>query len=107
VNEGPVPPLGGGLAAVDPADGSVIWRHRLGSLDSGAATVAKDVVFTSTIDGRVYALSTSKGSVLWSTKAPAGINSFPAVTRRMLIVGAGAPTKAKHGRGELIAYSIP
>ena len=107
VNEGPVPPLGGGLAAVDPADGRVIWRHRLGSLDSGAATVAKDVVFTSTIDGRVYALSAKHGSTLWSTKAPAGINSFPAVTRKMLIVGAGAPTKAKHGRDELIAYSLP
>lgn len=97
----------GGLAAVSPATGAVLWRHRFGDLDSGAATVANDVVFTSTYDGTVYALSSRDGSVLWKTKAPAGINSFPAVTRTMLIVGAGAQTGAKHPRYELLAYSLP
>jgi outer membrane protein assembly factor BamB len=66
------------------------------------------VVFTSTYDGTVYALSTRTGATLWQTKAPAGINAFPAVTRTMLIVGAGARTsaaKAPHGR--IIAYSLP
>jgi outer membrane protein assembly factor BamB len=97
----------GGLAAVDPATGTIIWKHTFKDIDSGAATIANNVVFTSTFDGTIYALSTKTGAVIWSTKAPAGINSFPAVTRTMLIVGAGAPT----GRGSkpnamIVAYSL-
>jgi outer membrane protein assembly factor BamB len=96
----------GGLAAVDPATGAVIWKRPFKSLDIGAATVANDVVFTSTYSGTSYALSARDGSVLWSAKAPTGINSFPAVTKTMLIVGAGAPSAAKHPKNEIIAYSL-
>jgi alcohol dehydrogenase (cytochrome c) len=98
----------GGLAAVDAATGAVRWQHRFTTLDSGAATVADNVVFTSTYDGTIDALSTKTGATLWRTKAPAGINSFPAVTRTMLIVGAGARTSAKKTpHGLVIAYSLP
>jgi alcohol dehydrogenase (cytochrome c) len=98
----------GGLAAVDVATGAVRWRRRFGTLDSGAATVARDVVFTSTYTGSIYALSTKTGATLWRTEAPAGINSFPAVTGTMLIVGAGARTSAKTApRGVIVAYSLP
>jgi len=96
----------GGMAAVNPATGAVIWKHPFKKLDVGAATVANDVVFTSTYDGISYALSTKDGSVLWSAKAPTGINSFPAVTKTMFIVGAGAPSAAKHPVNEIIAYSL-
>jgi alcohol dehydrogenase (cytochrome c) len=101
------PKPAGGLAAVRPSTGSVLWKHRFDDLDSGAATVANDVVFTSTFGGTVYALSTRSGAVLWKAKTPAGINSFPAVTRTMLLVGAGAPTRARHPHYELVAYSLP
>ena len=108
VRGGPVPPASGGLAAVDAATGAIIWKRTLRSIDSGAATVANDVVFTSTYDGTIDALSTKTGAVLWTTKAPDGIDSFPAITRTMLIVGAGAPTStAKTPRGEIIAYALP
>jgi alcohol dehydrogenase (cytochrome c) len=97
----------GGLAAVDAATGAVLWKHALPIIDTGAATVADDVVFTSTFTGTIYALSTKTGATLWKTKAPAGINSFPAVTRTMLIVGAGARTSAtKTPKGELVAYAL-
>ena len=76
------------------------------ALDIGAATVANDVVFTSTYDGVSYGLSAKTGSVLWSAKAPTGINSFPAVTKTMFIVGAGAPSAAKNPTNEIIAYSL-
>ena len=42
----------------------------------GAATVSNDVVFTSTLSGKVYALSTRDGSTLWSAQAPSGVNGF-------------------------------
>ncbi|MGH7665938.1 MAG: PQQ-binding-like beta-propeller repeat protein [Candidatus Dormibacteria bacterium] len=97
----------GGLAAVNAATGAIEWTHHLNSLDAGAATVADDVVFTSTTSGEIYGLSTTSGAVLWSAKTPVGINSFPAVTQNMLIVGAGAPSSAKkQTKGVLIAYSL-
>jgi hypothetical protein len=92
----------GGLAAVNPATGAVIWKHSFKALDIGAATVANDIVFTSTFNGASYALSTKDGSALRSAKASTGINSFPAVTKTMFIVGAGAPSAAKNATNDLI-----
>jgi len=96
----------GGLTAVDATTGKVLWQHNLPSMDLGAATVANDVVFTSTYAGTVYAFDTQTGKALWTTKAPAGINSFPAVDGDTLLVGAAAPGFYKHPRFELIAYSL-
>ena len=91
---------------MNPATGAVRWTHPFPKIDVGAATVANDTVFTSTYDGTIYALSNRTGATLWSTKAPVGVNSFPAVTKTMLIVGAGAPSTAKKPLNELIAYSL-
>ena len=108
VRGGPVLPVSGGIAAVATVDGTVLWKHTFTTMDAGAATVADDVVFTSTYDGTVYALSAKTGATLWKAKAPAGINSFPAVTKTMVVVGAGAPTStSKAPKGEIIAYSLP
>ena len=96
----------GGLTAVDAATGKVLWQHNLPSMNFGAATVANDVVFTSTYTGTVYAFDTQTGKTLWTTKAPAGINSFPAVDGDTLLVGAGAPGFDKHPHFELVAYSL-
>jgi alcohol dehydrogenase (cytochrome c) len=98
---------GGGLAAVNATTGQIVWKHIFNSLDSGAATIAGNVVFTSTFNGKIYALAATTGAVLWSAQAPAGINSFPAVTKDMLIIGAGAPVASgKHATDEIIAYSL-
>jgi outer membrane protein assembly factor BamB len=96
----------GGLTAVDAATGKVLWQHKLPSLNLGAATIANDVVFTSDYAGTLYAFSTQTGKTLWTTKAPAGINSFPAVDGDTLLVGAAAPGFDKHLRFELVAYSL-
>jgi outer membrane protein assembly factor BamB len=97
----------GGLAALDVASGKVLWQHKLPSMDFGGATVANDVVFTSTYAGTVYAFNTQTGKTVWTTKAPAGINSFPAVDGDMLLVGAGAAGFVKKPQFQLIAYSLP
>jgi alcohol dehydrogenase (cytochrome c) len=102
----------GGLAAVDAATGAIIWKRAFKSIDSGAATVAGDVVFTSTYDGMIYALSTKTGAILWTTKAPYHMNSFPAITKTMLIVGASAVATLKTfnahtTKGEIVAYALP
>jgi outer membrane protein assembly factor BamB len=97
----------GGLAALDVASGKVLWQHKLPSMGFGGATVANDVVFTSTYAGTVYAFNTQTGKTVWTTKAPAGINSFPAVDGDMLLVGAGAAGFVKKPQFQLIAYSLP
>jgi outer membrane protein assembly factor BamB len=96
----------GGLTAIDVAGGRVLWQRRLPSLDLGAATVANDVVFTSTYDGTIAAFATATGKRLWTARAHAGINSFPAVAGGMLLVGAAAPGFFAHPRFELIAYGL-
>src|SRR6185295_2645453 len=96
----------GGIAALDATTGKVLWKHQFKSLDVGAATVSNDVVFTSTYSGTMYAFDAKSGKQLWTAKAPAGINSFPAITKDMVLVGAGASSTAKKQTDELIAYAL-
>jgi outer membrane protein assembly factor BamB len=96
----------GGLTAVDAASGKVAWQQKLPSENFGAATVANDVVFTSDYAGTIYAFDTKTGKTLWTKKASAGINSFPAIDGDTLLVGAAAPGFAKNPEFELIAYSL-
>ena len=96
----------GGLAAIDSATGKIVWKNHLPSPAYGAATVANNVVFTSTLSGMIYAFDTKTGKTLWTTQAPAGVNSFPAVTKDMLIIGAGASSKIKNPQNEIVAYSL-
>ncbi len=96
----------GGLTAVDPGTGKVLWQNKLPSEDFGAATVANDVVFTSTYAGTIYAFDTKTGKTLWTKKASAGINSFPAIEGDTLLVGAGGPGFFKNPHYELTAYSL-
>jgi outer membrane protein assembly factor BamB len=96
----------GGLTALSAATGKVLWERKLPSMNLGAATVANDVVFTSTYTGTIYAFDTKTGKTLWTTKTPAGINSFPAVDHDTLLVGAAAPAFVKKPQFQLIAYSL-
>ena len=96
----------GGLAAIDAATGKVVWKHNLPSPAYGSATVANDVVFTATLAGTIYAYDAKTGKALWNTQASAGINSFPAITKDMLIIGAGAPGKVKNPQNTITAYSL-
>src|SRR4051812_27437377 len=97
----------GGFTAVDAATGKVMWQHKLPFMNLAGATVANDVVFTATYDGTIYGYDTRTGKALWTTKAPAGINSFPAVDGNTLLVGAGTTGIDKKPQFGLIAYSLP
>jgi uncharacterized cupredoxin-like copper-binding protein len=97
----------GGLAALDSATGKIVWQKNLPSPAYGAATVANDVVFTATLAGKIYAFDTQTGKALSTMTGPAGINAFPAVTKNMLIIGAGASSPAiKKPQNEIVAYSL-
>ena len=64
------------------------------------------MVFTSTYAGTVYAFDTNTGKQLWSTTAPAGVNSFAAVDADTVLVGAATTGNIKHPQFKLVAYSL-
>ena len=79
----------GELVALDEASGRKRWTIRFPQANFGCATVARGVVFTSTLDGTVYGIDSADGRILWRTKARAGINACPALAGGTLLVGAG------------------
>jgi outer membrane protein assembly factor BamB len=96
----------GRLVALDAASGRIVWDRRLPSPDFGCATVAGNVVFTSTYAGTVYALATATGRILWHARLPAGINGCPAVAGDMLIIGAGVRERPQD-HPQLVAFRVP
>jgi alcohol dehydrogenase (cytochrome c) len=98
----------GELVALDAATGRRLWTRRFGSPNFGCATVAGDVVFTATYDGRVYGLAARDGSTVFHARTRAGINACPAVAGDLLLVGAGTDHPAfPRPVFELIAYALP
>jgi alcohol dehydrogenase (cytochrome c) len=81
----------GELVALDAATGRRLWRRRLSQPTFGCATVAADVVFTTTFDGHVHAFGAADGAPLWSARLRAGSNACPAVAGDTLLVPAGVP----------------
>ncbi len=77
------------MLAIDIDSGVVLWQHRFDKVGFGAATVVNDLVFTSTYDGVVHALSRSDGSEVWSLQLPGGINGWPAVTEDRILFPVG------------------
>jgi alcohol dehydrogenase (cytochrome c) len=83
----------GELVALDVNTGKILWDKSFNSLDVGGATVVNDLVFTSTLDGMVYALNRTTGAQVWSYQAPGGVNAWPAFAgdTMLLPVGLGSP----------------
>jgi alcohol dehydrogenase (cytochrome c) len=94
----------GRLVALDAETGRRVWERRFASPNFGCATVAADVVFTSTFDGTLYALAVDDGRTLWRTRMRAGINACPAVAGDLLLVGAGVPDRPG-AVTELVAFA--
>ena len=102
-----VPSRGKGrLVALDAASGRALWVRRLPSPNFGCATVANDVVFTSTFDGTVFAFAAGDGKPVWRTRMRAGVNACPAVVGELVLLGAGAP-RAGGVTPELVAFGLP
>jgi outer membrane protein assembly factor BamB len=95
----------GEMVALDLATGKQLWNARLPQAPYGGATVADDLVFTTTFTGEVMALSRKDGSVVWTAQLPAGSNSTLAIVGDTVIAGAGLPL-ASTQQPAVIAYRL-
>ncbi len=91
----------GELVAIDVSTGKPLWSKSFNSIAIGGATVVNDLVFTSTLDGMIYALNKRTGNEVWNYQAPGGINGWPAVSGDFIIFPIGLGDKA-----QLIVFQI-
>ncbi|MBI1172799.1 PQQ-binding-like beta-propeller repeat protein [bacterium] len=66
----------GETIALNAADGSVIWRQRMGAMPSGAPSVAGNQVLVVTDDGTGWALDAATGRTLWTATGASTPDSF-------------------------------
>ncbi len=97
-------PLGqmpGVVAAVDVADGRVVWEVELPGDPLGGTTVVGDLVFTATFDGTLYALDRRDGSIVWELESPGQLNGWPAVAGDTIVwpIGLADPPRLIALRG--------
>ena len=96
----------GEMVALDVATGKQLWATRLPQMPLGGATVAGDLVFTTTLTGELVAMSRANGSIVWTTQLPAGSNSTLAIAGDTLLAGAGLPL-ASQDQPAVVAYRLP
>jgi outer membrane protein assembly factor BamB len=95
----------GDFVAIDATTGKVKWDVKLKSSPYGAATIANDVVFTTTFDGTLHGFNVDTGKQIFSTKLSAGTNAPVAINDDTLITAGTLPG----GRGQkalIIAYRL-
>jgi len=95
----------GEMVALNASDGSIKWTVKFSTPVYGAATISKDLLFTTTFDGTLYALSRDDGHTVWSTKMPAGTNATVAIAGDTLVTAASYP-QGKGQKPQLIAYRL-
>jgi outer membrane protein assembly factor BamB len=99
-------PLNGELVALDVKTGALKWKHEFSTAPPfGFTTVANDLVFATTYDGKVHAFDTSSGRLTWQETLPAGTNSGVAIADDMVVVGAGLAA-AEGQTPQLVAYRL-
>lgn len=90
------------LVAVDAVTGEIDWTVELEGDAFGGATVAGDLVFTSTWSGIVLALDRETGDEVWRYEADGGINGWITVTADELYIPVGIGDPA-----QLLKFELP
>lgn len=96
----------GDLDALDLATGKIEWDTRLDGLPFGAATVSKNLVFTTLYPGILLAVNRKTGAIAYRLKLPTSTNAPIAIAGGTVLVPAGGPTaQTPGGDPQLLAYS--
>ena len=83
-----------GLDALDVSTGKIIGDKKFDSLNFGEAIVVNDQVLTVTYDGTIYAFQKDTGMEVFRSKAPTGINAWPAAIKDFIIWPFGVGEKS-------------
>jgi outer membrane protein assembly factor BamB len=99
-------PLNGELVALNVKTGAVEWKHEFPAAPPyGFTTVANDLVFATTSDGKIYAYETKSGRLVWQNALPAGTNAGVTIEGDTLIAPAGLAT-VEGQTPQLVAYRL-
>ena len=106
-------PPTGDFEALNLATGKVEWDTKLPQMALGAATVSRDLVFTTLYGGELIAMNTATGAIVYRHQLPASTNAPLVVAGNTVIVAAGdpytgPPLTGKHGGGspQVVAYTV-
>ncbi|MGV8986262.1 MAG: PQQ-binding-like beta-propeller repeat protein [Cypionkella sp.] len=66
----------GETVALNAADGSVLWRQRMGAMPSGSPAVAGNMVYVVADDGTAWGLNAADGRIVWTTTGATAADSF-------------------------------
>lgn len=94
----------GELAALNLGTGEPRWVQSFPAPLAGPVLATNDLVFATSADGRVYALSAKSGKKLWSEKVSSAIEGGLTVAGNTLLVRAGTPES--NPGPELVAYRL-
>jgi outer membrane protein assembly factor BamB len=100
--------VSGQVEALNLATGNVEWDTKVAQLPLGAATVSKDLVFTTLYNGELIALNRATGRIVYRRQLPTSTNSPIAIAGNTVIVPAGGPkTSTRSGDPQVVAYTAP
>ncbi len=95
----------GEMVAVSQGTGKIEWDDKLPSTPYGAAQVTNNVVFTTTLNGFLYAFDTSTGKILLKKPMSAGTNAPVTIDGGYVIAGAGQQQSSDE-QGLIIAFKL-
>ncbi|HKF81341.1 MAG TPA: PQQ-binding-like beta-propeller repeat protein [Solirubrobacterales bacterium] len=93
----------GELVAVDIGTGAIKWKRRFPSSLYGPTTTTNDLVFSTTFDGRLFALDADSGKEAWEEDLPVIVEGGMAISGDMLLARAGS---AATETPKLLAYRL-
>jgi plastocyanin len=94
----------GDLVAIDEETGKIEWDTKLPSSPYGGATIANNIVFTTTFNGTLLAFNAATGKELWHSSMPDGTNAPVAVVGDTVLTAATIAPKGQ--KPFIVAYRL-
>jgi outer membrane protein assembly factor BamB len=95
----------GELVAVDLVTGKIKWEHQFAVTPYGGTTVVNDLVFTTTFDGVLHAVSTTTGAEVWQQTLPTVTNAPVVINGPYLFTAASWPQTADQ-TAQILAFRL-
>jgi alcohol dehydrogenase (cytochrome c) len=98
----------GEVEALNLRTGRVEWDTEVAQMPLGAATVSRNLVFTTLYNGVLIAFNRNTGAVVYRRNLPTSTNAPIAIAGNTVLVPAGGPTLGTDGGDpQLVALRVP